>query len=238
MADWPELDALAQEIREQNDARWQQTDTLRRHFQELRGQHGLAADQFASLKVQELLEVINEQVLAGLGTVEVVQSGAGMEVLAALAWPAFCDPRVSEESSDAGVYRIEVWLGLDPQSSRLRIRLAGEKRLEATLPTSEERFRAALLQVFRSPRFLSHGPAEGEQAESEEINEEQAESGPATPGPEEPSHQAPEAAEASQEPGEETVRAADNADVSTGEEPAPSEAEGPIRMGPRSEPEP
>ncbi|MGI8549522.1 MAG: hypothetical protein ACR2PL_01820, partial [Dehalococcoidia bacterium] len=45
-------------------------------------------------------------------------------------------------------------LGPDLPTGRTRIRISGAKKMEATLPTSVERFRAALLTVFRNPQFV------------------------------------------------------------------------------------
>ncbi len=49
--------------------------------------------------------------------------------------------------------------------------IAGSKRLEAVLPTSLERFRAALLAVFKNPAFLLRPDDQTESEVSENEDE-------------------------------------------------------------------
>ena len=172
MIEWPELDALLEELRADNDERWQAAQELRKQFEQLQTQLQVLAQQYDALHVHDALQALNDRLLSGMGTIEMVQSGVGIEYVAALVWPASFDPRVSaDESTRQGLYRIEVWLGPGMQDGQPRIRIAGEKRLEAKLPTSTERFRAALLSVFRSPQFVARtatpegSPSEGSPSE-------------------------------------------------------------------------
>ncbi len=156
MDDWPELDALIQELREANEERWRRTDELRQQLAGLQPQLEVISRQFQDLRIDEHLRSINDRMLGGLGSVEIVQGGVGIEYAAALVWPGHVHPQgEADDSAQESMYRIEVWLGPGLQDGRARIRIAGSKRLEAFLPTSGERFRSALLTVFRDPQRVS-----------------------------------------------------------------------------------
>jgi TolA-binding protein len=180
MNDWPELDALVEELRNAQAERWNRIQELRQQLQGLQPHLEVLRRQFEDLQIDAHLRALNDQMLAGLGSVELVSAGTGIEYLAALVWPAHVHPHAAEEEADEGVlYRIEVWLGPSLQDGRPRIRIAGERRLEAVLPTSGERFRAALLRVFREPQRVER-PAEQPDAEAaDESSDEQ----PQTEGP-------------------------------------------------------
>ena len=161
--DWPELDALLDELRAGNDERWQEAQELRKQFEQLQSRLQVLAEQYTGLQVHETLQMLNDRLLSGMGTIEMVHSGVGIEYIAALVWPAYFDPRASgDDASKEGLYRIDVWLGPGMQDGQPRIRISGEKRLEAKLPTNTERFRGALLSVFRSPRFVAREAGERE----------------------------------------------------------------------------
>jgi hypothetical protein len=166
MDDWPELDELIQELQQANEERWQRTQELRQQLDGLQPQLELVELQFRALQVDEHLRLLNERALGGLGNVEVVHGGVGIEYAAALVWPPHIHPGVDGGQPDEeGVYRIDVWLGPGLQDGRGRIRIAGARRLEAVLPTSTERFRSALLSVFRDPQRVAR-PAGTETVET------------------------------------------------------------------------
>jgi hypothetical protein len=175
MDDWAELDALVEELRQEDVERWHQLDELRIQLGTLQPISEVITRQFSELQVDAHLGAINDRLLGGFGSVEVVHSGAGIEYAAALVWPAHVGPHAPPEESEGGVYRIEVWLGPNLQDGRARIRIEGAKRLEATLPTSSGRFRAALLTVFRNPQFVDR-VVETETTESEGEQTDRAES--------------------------------------------------------------
>lgn len=168
MTDWPELDTLVEELRAQNEERWRQTQELHEQLSQIQAQLEVVGRQYDELQVRELLQEINERLLGGLGTLESMHGGKGLEFVAALVWPLHCDPRSIPAELGDGVYRINVWLGLHLQDGKPRIRISGARRLQATLPTSVDRFRAALLTVFRDPEFLAN-PQAAEHAEDDQV---------------------------------------------------------------------
>jgi hypothetical protein len=176
MSDWPELDALYEELRRENEERWRRTDELRQRLAELQPQIDIISHQFSDLQVDQHLRSINDRLLAGLGSVEVVYGGVGIEYAAALVWPGHAHSQaVGDEAADEAMYRIDVWLGPALEDGRARIRITGAKRLEAPLPTSGERFRTALLTVFRNPQRIERPAMEeepvSEPAGKQEIDE-------------------------------------------------------------------
>jgi hypothetical protein len=155
MDDWSELDDLVNELRQQHEERWQRLDDLRQQFSALQPHVDVIGRQVSDLAVDDHLHAVNQRLLGGLGSVETVRSGAGVEYIAALLWPAHIAPTAAPDAPGDGVYRIEVWLGLGLEDGRPRIRISGSKRLEAVLPTTSARFRAALLAVLKSPQFVA-----------------------------------------------------------------------------------
>jgi hypothetical protein len=163
MDNWPELDALYEELRRENEEHWRRTDELRQKLAELQPQIDIISQQFGDLQVDQHLRSINDRLLAGLGSVEVIYGGVGIEYAAALVWPGHAQTQAEgDDSADEAMYRIDVWLGPALEDGRARIRLVGAKRLEAFLPTSSERFRTALLTVFRNPQRVERPETEDE----------------------------------------------------------------------------
>lgn len=161
MNDWPELDALCEELRQANEEQWKRTEELRQQLNSLQPHLDLIAQQFHDLQVDEHLRALNDRLLGGLGSVEIIHGGVGIEYAAGLLWPGHVHPQAEDEDAAAeDMYRIDVWLGPGLQDGRARIRIAGAKRLEAVLPTSGERFRSALLSVFRNPQRVVRPSAE------------------------------------------------------------------------------
>lgn len=165
--EWPELTELVEQVRSDNAEGWQRTERLRQELGGLQPHLELIAAQFAELDIEGHLRLLNERLLAGMGNLESIHSGMGIERVAALAWPVDFHPQqTGEETARSGMFRIEVWMGPGLQDGRARIRIAGAKRLEAVLPTSAERFRTALLAVFRNPLFVASSSADGTQEEA------------------------------------------------------------------------
>jgi hypothetical protein len=153
--DWAELEQLIEELRSANQERWTLMETTRQQLAGLQPHLDVISRQYEALEIERHLREMNERLLGGLGNVEVVQSGMGIEFIAALIWPASLGPAEADNSPEEGtICRIEVWLGPGLQDGRARIRIAGAKRLEAVLPTTSERFRIALLSVFRNPQMV------------------------------------------------------------------------------------
>lgn len=217
--EWPELDALLEEMQAEDAERWQAAQELRKHFEQLQPQIQVVAQQYETLQVQASLQALNDRLLSGMGTVELVHSGVGIEFIASLVWPAYVDPRgAAEESAKEGLYRIEVWLGPGMQDGQPRIRISGEKRLEAKLPTSTERFRAALISVFRNPRFAPReAPAEA-------------------PDQEPDGEQAARSDEESETVGAMPAASEGSTEAGAPEQPSVTESEAAIPMGPPAEP--
>jgi hypothetical protein len=168
MEDWTELEELAGELRQQDEERWKQLDELRQQFEALQPHVEVIKRQFSELEVDAHLHALNQRLLGGLGSVEMIHSGAGLEYIAALVWPAHVSPQAAPEGAAAeGAYRIEVWLGPGLQDGRPRIRISGSKRLEAVLPTTTARFRSALLSVFQAPQFIARPEGEPTEAAAE-----------------------------------------------------------------------
>ena len=172
--EWPELAELVAQIEGLESEGWKRSAEVRTQTSGLALHIASLAQCFADLEVDTHLRLLNDKLLGGLGSVELIQGGMGVERIAALVWPSDIHPQppTGEEQAE-GVYRIEVWLGPGLQDGKARIRIAGAKRLEAVLPTSAERFRAALLLVFQNPAFMPRPASpetdEGEVSENEDA---------------------------------------------------------------------
>jgi hypothetical protein len=158
---WAELELLIEELRSANQERWTRMEAMRLQLAGLQPHLDVISRQYEALEIERHLREMNDRLLGGLGNVEVVHSGMGIEFIAALIWPASLGPAEADDGpEESAICRIEVWLGPGLQDGRARIRIAGAKRLEAVLPTSSERFRVALLSVFRNPQMVLQ-PASG-----------------------------------------------------------------------------
>jgi hypothetical protein len=169
--DWQELEGLVEELRSAREESWQRAEQLRQQMSSLQPHLEIIARQYEDLGVAAHLGRLNEKLLAGMGSVEVIESGLGFERVAALVWPAQIDPRDRDGSESDGYFRIEIWMGPGFQDGRPRVRIAGAKRLEATLPTNAERFRSALLMAFRDPQFVERPDLKKEGEESSDSEE-------------------------------------------------------------------
>jgi hypothetical protein len=151
---WEELEQLCNELQEAGEAwteRRSRIDAERKAIQPVIDQ---LEQHYAALAVETALEEVREQLLGGAGVTQRMHSTYGLERLAALWWPAAVDPRADLATAE-GEYRVEVWLGVSEQG-RPRVRIAGERRLEAVLPVSTEKFRSALLSAVRRPAFVPY----------------------------------------------------------------------------------
>jgi hypothetical protein len=164
---------LVAQIREENSVGWQRSMAVRAQASALQAHIELIAGQYDALQIENCLRDLNQELLAGLGNVELVHAGMGLERVAALTWPADIHPRASAETErpEDGVYRVEIWLGPALEDGKAKIRIAGAKRLEAALPTSSDRFRSALLAVFHNPLFLARPAADTTAEDSTDSNE-------------------------------------------------------------------
>jgi hypothetical protein len=157
---WEELDALCRELlpaegTEDSDLR----DRLRTQRETFRAAAEALDRHLHDLAAEAALAQVRDRLLAGMGVLQHLSFELGLERRLALVWPAAADPR-SELSGTAGEYAIEVrlWMGED---GRARVRVTGQKRLEAVLPVSREKFRGALLSAVRAPLFTRR-PSEAE----------------------------------------------------------------------------
>lgn len=229
MLEWPELETLLEECRSANEERWRQAEELSTQLAQLRPSLDIISRQYTELRILAALEAINARLLGGLGSIEILH-GAGIEYVVGLAWPPAADPRASaEDAARDGVNRIDVWLGLGMEDGRPRIRIQGEKRLEAPLPTTPERFRSALLAVLRAPRFIARPQAEAEPGGDDEDEGRTSASHP--PASEHESAHAAADVEQGAQPKQTDTGAEPN------REPAPAELGSPEKQKPASAPD-
>ena len=205
-SDWTDLDAYCGQLRA-DYAEWaDRLRTVQAQLAAMRATLGGLGAQYVALGIEEDLERLNELVLGGAAMCQSVRLGFDLERYVALFWPVSVDPRPTMVRSEGeGEYRVEVWLHIGPDG-RGRIRIEGEKKLEAPLPTSREKVRRVLLGAIQAPKFVAHAgdvsPEDGEPtataAESQgaeqpgadtEANEQPVEQ--ATPREGDPNEQAP-----------------------------------------------
>lgn len=209
---WPDLDSYCEELRAEHTDWAERLDAVETQLSSLRSALAAVAAQYHILGIDDDLELINEHVLGGVGMAQSVRIGHNLERYTALLWPAAGDPRPSlVRADDDAEYRVEIWMHLGPDGKG-RIRIEGEKRLEATLPTSRERVRSVLIRAVQSPKLVSKGEMQAAESEAPQ------------PPPEQPSAERPE-----QQPVEEaTPRSGDPQD-----QPPPEEQV--IPLGPSDE---
>lgn len=152
---WPDLDAYAAQLREEHAAWAERLLAVETQLASVRPSLLSLAAQYRALAIEEDLELLNRMVLGGTAMAQSLRLGYDLERYVSLFWPAAGDPRPTMARDDAdGEYRVEVYLHLGPDG-RGRVRVEGEKRLEAPLPTSRERLRSVLLSAIRSPKFVT-----------------------------------------------------------------------------------
>lgn len=163
--DWPDLDAYCAQLRAEHEAWAERLTAVQTQLAQLQpALLGIAA-QYRVLAIEEDLERLNQIILGGAAMAQSMRLGYDLERYISLLWPAAGDPRPTHARPDGeGEYRIDVFLHVGPDG-RGRVRVEGEKRLEAPLPTSRERLRKVLLGAVQAPKFVSppdEGTAEAE----------------------------------------------------------------------------
>ncbi len=173
---WAELDALAAALREA-DEHWRSTsEAMAAQLELVRGVREQIDQHYAELAVEAQLERLARSLLNDAARLHVARLDYGLIRTAMLLWHPLDDPRPRlREVSPEAQYAIEVRIGPryllrlpggGAADERLSILIAGEKRLVATLPTTREKLRAALLRAFEAPAY-SGPPNEQAQAEKE-----------------------------------------------------------------------
>jgi hypothetical protein len=154
---WADLDAYCEQLRAEHADWAERLDAIETQLLSLRATLAGIATQYHTLGIEEDLALINERILGGVGVAQSVRVGHDLERYVALIWPASGDPRPAmAQAGDEAEYRVEAWLHLGPDGKG-RIRIEGEKRLEATLPTSRERVRSVLMRAIQAPKLVRPG---------------------------------------------------------------------------------
>jgi hypothetical protein len=187
---WNGLDAYCEQLRAEH-AEWaERIDAIDTQLLSLRATLAGIGEQYRTLGVEEDLALINERILGGTGMAQSLRIGHDLERYTALIWSTAGDPRPGMTRPDEDAeYRVEVWMHMGPDGKG-RIRIEGEKRLEATLPTSRERVRSVLIRAVQSPKLVSRGEAEAEATPPPERPEQKPVEA-ATPRPGDPEQQPP-----------------------------------------------
>lgn len=194
---WPDLAAYVAALRAEHASWLERVTAVQTQLAAVRPVLAGIASQYAVLGIEEDLAQLNEQVLGGAAIVQTVRLAFDLERYVAIFWPSAGDPRPTmAREGDEGEYRVEIWLHMDEQG-RGRVRVEGEKKLEAPLPTSRERLRRVLISAIQSPRFVpstAGAPGEeamttGQQPAEGEFEEQPVEA--ATPRPGDPEDQLP-----------------------------------------------
>lgn len=167
---WAALDEYARALRAEH-AEWAE------RLGAVRGQLATAAVLLGQLErgyhdlgVEEDIALLREHVLGGAGAIQRLRFDFDLERYVALAWPAPADPRPDLAGAHAGgEYMVSIWFGMG-EDGRGRVRVEGEKRLEAPLSTTRERLRGVLLRAMQAPRWIAR-PGEDEGPASEEEDE-------------------------------------------------------------------
>lgn len=188
---WNDLDTYCEQLRVEH-AEWaERIDTLDAQLLALRATLAGIGEQYQTLGVEEDLALINERILGGAGMAQSLRIGHDLERYTALIWSPAGDPRPGMIRPDEDTeYRVEVWMHMGPDGQG-RIRIEGEKRLEATLPTSRERVRSVLIRAVQSPKLVSRGEAEAAETPSPPERAEQEPVEAASPRPGDPEQQPP-----------------------------------------------
>ena len=191
---WNDLDSYCEQLRTEH-AEWaERIDAIDTQLLAVRESLAGIGEQYRALGIEDDLALINERILGGAGMAQSLRIGHDLERYTALIWSAAGDPRpaMTREDEEAE-YRVEVWMHMGPDGKG-RIRIEGEKRLEATLPTSRERVRSVLIRAVQSPKLVSRGAAETPDAAATPPLPERPEDEPveeASPRPGDPEQQPP-----------------------------------------------
>jgi hypothetical protein len=191
---WNDLDAYCEQLRAEHTEWSERIDTIDTQLLALRATLAGIGEQYRALSIEDDLALINERILGGAGMAQSLRIGHDLERYTALIWSAAGDPRPAMTRSEEDVeYRVEIWMHMGPDGKG-RIRIEGEKRLEATLPTSRERVRSVLIRAVQSPKVVSRGESEAAESPAPPPPPERAEQEPveaASPRPGDPEQQPP-----------------------------------------------
>src|SRR5215208_4661360 len=165
-SDWADLNAYCGQLRAEHEAWSERLTALHSQLVHLQPALLTVAAQYRALAVEDDLAQLNQLVLGGAAMAQTVRLGYDLERYISLLWPAAADPRPSHARPESqGEYRVDILFHVGPDG-RGRIRVEGEKRLEAPLPTTRERLRRVLLGAVRAPKYVgkegeeSAGPGE------------------------------------------------------------------------------
>jgi hypothetical protein len=176
---WEELDSLVLELKSANEEWSRSSEQLSGQLEAFKAITDQLDETLNAIGVIEALTALNERLFNGAARVHQARTYYGLSRAAALVWHAIEDPRPEmANAAPRGMYSIEVRLGprylLGVQKDaggagdeRLSILIEGEKQLVATLPTTAQKFRAALLRAFAAPS-CSGPPRETEGTEPHE----------------------------------------------------------------------
>ncbi len=162
---WTEFDEYCAELEAAGAAEDERRAAMTAGLETLRPALDLLHRQHGEFEVEALLNQASQRLFGGIAVIERVTTSLALNVHYALQWPAFADPRPDRRTAD-GEYAVQIWLGLDEQG-RASVRVAGERRLQARLPVSIERFRAVLLTALREPAFIAAPETSPPEPESE-----------------------------------------------------------------------
>jgi hypothetical protein len=165
--DWPDLDTYCAQLRAEHESWLERLTALQSQLAHLQpALLGIAA-QYRALAIEEDLDQLNRLVLGGAAMAQTLRLGYDLERYISLLWPAAGDPRPTHARPDSeGEYRVDVLLHVGPDGHG-RIRVEGEKRLEAPLPTSRERLRRVLLGAIQAPKFVGRTGEDAAEAAAE-----------------------------------------------------------------------
>jgi hypothetical protein len=199
---WAELEALAAALRAA-DEHWRSTsEAMAAQLELVRNVREQVDQHYAELAIEAQLERLARSLLNDAARLHAARLDYGLTRTAMLIWHPLDDPRPAlREVSPEAQYAIEVRIGPryllrlpggGAADERLSILIAGEKRLVATLPTTREKLRAALLRAFEAPAYS--GPPR-EQPAGEPASPDQTDTGGAATA-EQPGREAEHEAEA------------------------------------------
>lgn len=190
MDQWEELEALVNELRAQNEAWSKATEALAAQLEGFGAVTEQIEQHYNDLAVQEALLALARRALNDAARLHSARLNYGLTRSAALVWYPMDDPRQAlAEAPPEAHYSIEVRIGPryllgvtgDARAAgdqRVGILIEGEKQLFAVLPTTPEKFRAALLRAFQAPHYS--GPPRGEEEAEAQPGAEAATEAPPT----------------------------------------------------------
>ena len=180
--DWADLNAYCEQLREEHETWSERLSALHSQLVHLQPALLTVAAQYRALAVEDDLAQLNQLVLGGAAMAQTVRLGYDLERYISLLWPAAADPRPSHARPESqGEYRVDILFHVGPDG-RGRVRVEGEKRLEAPLPTSRERLRRVLLAAIQAPKYVGE---DGEESAGAGASEQAAGDGTQPPADQE-----------------------------------------------------